>query len=303
VIPCNVRKGLACIDMWPHTGEEWGAPPHITVMSELEWDPSCLDFEWGDSFEDASQELEGTGNPLDSLAPSALFSEFGDHRKRVVAEHGLHFFDAMEDDFVEGAPGGRSAQVSEHPLDRAGPAKVGKEDPDFEKLRPNFMWPPVDITKKAWEGTAQFAKVPVSGATKKQCKPPHPALSAHRRDEAAAADTVCSDTPAIDGGETAAQVFVGTESAVCDARSVKSGKQLIGALEGNTAERGALRWPPSRLANNTAICEATQGPPVRTAPDPECTSPAHQLRESTAGGKPACTRDGRKSLKDPAPLG
>jgi hypothetical protein len=51
-----------------------------------------LDFEWGDHFEDALQELEGAGNPSDSPAPSALFDEFGNCRLRVVAEHDLHFY-------------------------------------------------------------------------------------------------------------------------------------------------------------------------------------------------------------------
>jgi hypothetical protein len=32
----------------------------------------------------------------------------------------------------------------EHSLNSTGPVKIVKEDPDFEKLRPNFMWPPVD---------------------------------------------------------------------------------------------------------------------------------------------------------------
>jgi hypothetical protein len=64
----------------------------------------------------------------------------------------------MEDDFVEGAPVDRSIQVNEHSLDRTGPVKVDKEDPDFEKLRPNFMWLLVDIIEKAWECTTQLPR-------------------------------------------------------------------------------------------------------------------------------------------------
>jgi hypothetical protein len=103
------------------------------------------------------QELEGNGDPSDSPTPSALFNEFGNCHLRVVAEHDLCFFDAMEGDFVDGAPVDRTIQVNEHSLDGAGPVKIAKEDPDFEKLRPNFMWLPVDIIKKTWECTAQFA--------------------------------------------------------------------------------------------------------------------------------------------------
>jgi hypothetical protein len=81
---------------------------------------------------------------------------------------------------------------------------------------------------------------------KKWCKSSHPAQSVHHCDEAIAADTVCSNAPAIDGGETAAQVFVGTESAVCGVCGVKSDKQLTNALEGNFVERGA----PTKLISD-----------------------------------------------------
>jgi hypothetical protein len=47
-----------------------------------------------------------------------------------------------------------------------------KEDPDFEKLHPNFTWLPVGIIQKTWECTTQFAKLPVSDVMKKRHKSP-----------------------------------------------------------------------------------------------------------------------------------
>jgi hypothetical protein len=88
----------------------------------------------------------------------------------------------------------------------------------------------------------------MSGAMKKRHKSPHPAPGVHRRDGAVATDTVCSDTPTVGGGETAAQVFVGTESAICDVCGTKSDKQFANALGGNVVERSA----PAKLISDRA---------------------------------------------------
>ena len=68
----------------------------------------------------------------------------------------------------------------------------------------------------------------------------NPALNIPRRHEAAATDTVFSDTPAVESGVKQAQVFVGRDTLVADAYPMKSGKQLVNTLEDNIRERGAM---------------------------------------------------------------
>jgi len=59
--------------------------------------------------------------------------------------------------------------------------------------------------------TTQYARMPMrTPVLKKRYKPPNPDLNVHRHDEPVAADPVYSDTSAINGGKTAAQIFVGT---------------------------------------------------------------------------------------------
>jgi hypothetical protein len=53
-------------------------------------------------------------------------------------------------------------------------------------------------------------------------------------------DTVHSDAPDIDGGETCAQIFVGTETLVTDVYGMKTEKQFVNTLEDNIRKRGAL---------------------------------------------------------------
>ena len=62
-----------------------------------------------------------------------------------------------------------------------------------------------------------------------------------------------SNTPAIDGGETSAQVFVGTESLVTDVYGMKSGKQFVNTLLDNITKRGAM----TKLVTDSAKVETS----------------------------------------------
>jgi hypothetical protein len=132
------------------------------------------------------------------------------------------------------------------------------QDRDYEKLRPLFGWANAKIIKKTFEMTTQCARMPHGTILKKHCKSPFPALNVQRptsnvqrRDEPVATDTVFSDTPAIDGGETCGQIFVGTETLVTDVCGMKSEKQFVNTLEDNIREQGAM----SRLLSDGAQVE------------------------------------------------
>jgi hypothetical protein len=85
------------------------------------------------------------------------------------------------------------------------------QEPNCNKLRLLFGWMNTKTIKKTFETTAQCAPMPHGTILKKRHKSPFPALNMKRRDEPVATDTVFSDTPAIDGGETCAQIFVGAK--------------------------------------------------------------------------------------------
>ena len=75
---------------------------------------------------------------------------------------------------------------------------------------------------------------------KKHLKSGNPTLNIPRRHEPVATDTVFSDTPAVDSGVKQVQVFVGRDTLVVDAYSMKSGKQFVSTLEDNIRRRGAM---------------------------------------------------------------
>ena len=94
----------------------------------------------------------------------------------------------------------------------------------------------------------------MSTILKKRYKSPYPALNVHHRDESVATDTVFSNTPAIDGGETCAQIFVGTTSFVTDVQGMKSESQFVNTLEDNIRCRGA----PTMLISDRAQVEISK---------------------------------------------
>jgi len=59
--------------------------------------------------------------------------------------------------------------------------------------------------------------MPYNMALRHRYKAPHPALNHFHREEPVATDTIVSDTPAIDGGKTWAQLLIGTKSLLSDA--------------------------------------------------------------------------------------
>ena len=67
----------------------------------------------------------------------------------------------------------------------------------------------------------------------------NPALNVPRRNESVATDTIFSDRPAADRGVKQAQVFLGRHSLVANVYPIKSGKQILNALEDNIRQRGA----------------------------------------------------------------
>ena len=67
-----------------------------------------------------------------------------------------------------------------------------------------------------------------------------PACNVKRLNDPVATDTIFSDTPAVDSGVTAAQIFVGRDTLVADCYGIKTDKEFVNTLEYNIRERGAM---------------------------------------------------------------
>ncbi len=89
---------------------------------------------------------------------------------------------------------------------------------------------------------------------RKAFKSPFPALNVHRQDEPVATDTVFSDTPAIDSGAKAAQLFVGLLSLFTNVVGLLCDSDFPKAFMDQIRKRGA----PTKLISDRAQVEIGQ---------------------------------------------
>jgi hypothetical protein len=267
--PINIVAGLPYVTMRPYTDHEWDSLPHVIWTGDTDWDPSVLDHTLDDdaNWFDTISDLEA--EPLTNL-----FDERGNYRKRVIVQNvniadleqydlfpfvdsGDIFSDALEDIMDSAIYEANCPSLLVHQgIVEPAPRLIKNKSPDYEALRPFFGWLPTDVVKKTFEVTTQYACMPMSFVLKKRYKSPHPALNIHRRNKDVATDTVFSDTPAIYGGETCAQIFYGTTSHVTDVEPMKAQKQFVNALEDNITKRGA----PNKLISDSAQVDCPAPP-------------------------------------------
>jgi hypothetical protein len=209
------------------------------MTSNVEWDP-CL-------YEYIIEDIEKFHDTTENENEHENFNCFGEYRHRTVAKHSTlpeeEFFDTKEcfnfDDLVDDI-------IDElHPklvcdIYGINVSDVTQVKPNFELLRPLFGWAPANTIKRTFAVTTQYARGRVSDTLKQHWRSRFPACNVKRRNEPVATDTVFSDTPAVDSGVTAAQIFVGRESLVAHVYGLKTDKEFVNTLEENIRKRGAM---------------------------------------------------------------
>ena len=78
---------------------------------------------------------------------------------------------------------------------------------DFERFRPYFGWVKKHTIEKTFHKTTQWAVSSSRYPIRKHFKSRFPIFNIPRQSEEVATDTIFSDTPAIDSGDTMAQIF------------------------------------------------------------------------------------------------
>jgi hypothetical protein len=101
------------------------------------------------------------------------------------------------------------------------PRMTKPTDIDYESKRKYFAHLPASVVKATFKNTTQNMRLPASSYLHKMFKSPNPSANLKRRDEADAIYQIFSDTPAINGGEKGAHLFVGKKSELTDAFKAK----------------------------------------------------------------------------------
>jgi hypothetical protein len=199
--------------------------PHLSKQPEIDDDSTLSDNYANIDIDDESIESEAesieSGSSLDNL----LYDIYHHQQALAYGEYLIH-----ESDYTNSIDEYFQVYNSEF---YAEPIDLRKKEPNYEKLRPYFMNLPKKVVQKTMETCTMLARMPVSSYLKHRYKSQFPALNVWRRPEAVATDTVYSDTPAIDGGEKSAQLFIGSNSLYADAYGMKTDKQFVNTLEDN----------------------------------------------------------------------
>ena len=261
VIPLDIIHGLPYLKMEPYSDKEWEELPHVILTSGERWNPKILDValseqeDWYNTVKQLGDGLIQTpfdqyGNfkersPEFSEAPALPVLQEGeqdpdlmDHyegnlHSLVAAVTNLNELYVMDDDDMQGEV---NSPIEVQPI-----VKVKTKEVNYEKYRPHFLHVPVEKIRKTFENTTQYATSVLAGKNYMQThKSPFPALNVRRRHEPVATDTMTAATPAIGGGHTFMQVFIGRKSLVIDVYPMSSTAQFVNTLEDNNRKRGAM---------------------------------------------------------------
>ena len=86
-IPKYVRGSLTCMPLRLCTDKEWSTLPHVTITSDIDWDPTCLDCEG----QLENKEYFDAQSSLPDGPDAKLCNDYGKHRN-ISDYHELHFF-------------------------------------------------------------------------------------------------------------------------------------------------------------------------------------------------------------------
>jgi hypothetical protein len=227
ILPLQFRNGLPYLALRPPSKSDMDAFPHIILTSDVDWDPSKLDLDadYEDSilFDGEPPDDDQWGVDDSHGVYVAATASFVTHACSIDQCHSYT-------DFVNHIV--NSIAVNKH--------SVFMQEPHYTELRPNFGYAPINVIKKTFESTTQWARMVERYPFRKHFKSRFPALNVIRRSEPVATDTVFADTAAYGTACRLAQLFVGTKTFVTDIYPMKMESDFITTLQENIRKRGAM---------------------------------------------------------------
>ena len=250
VIPLNIRNGLAYMDMSCPTEQDMEDLVHVILTSDATWDPDSIDEEY------LVEDVQASELDLVPDYGADTVNDYGELLKRssasstrtnVITEDHMDF-----SDYVDACI--NSVRLVHHYVHSVHEVQIERRQMDFNRLKPNFGWLPVERIKRTLENTTQYARADTRIPMRKHFKTRFPAANVPRWDETVATDTIFSDVPAHDdgikghGGTEMAQLFTGVNSLVTDVFPMKQKSDMVGAFEDLIRKRGA----PNLLGSDNA---------------------------------------------------
>jgi hypothetical protein len=230
VLPLDFRNGLPYLPLRPYTDHEWRTLPHVCFTSDVDWEPDSADCKLSDK----DEWYDAISNEPPEPRFFDTFNEYGEHRAAITVDtHDFRteFFGSyMPSDADPGADtyGIHNTRITEMPK-------------DYENYRDYFMRASVNVIKKTFEATTQFARSGwITGRIYDTYRAPFPALNVIRRNEGVATDTFYFPEPAVDDGSVCGQFYVGTTSKFVETHGMKTDSHFIRTLWDTIRRYGAM---------------------------------------------------------------
>ena len=193
VIPLHIRNGLAYMDMSPPTDHDMDIYPSVFLTSDVPWDPNSID----DTYDIEDVETD----ELDTVPDYGTnrVNDYGELLQRSSAECVTSLIETPETlfcDYVDDCL--YAVHCAQYSVN--GTQKVERKEMDFNRLKPNFGWMPVERIKRTLENTTQYAHADQRIPMRQHYKTRFPAANVPRWNETVATDTFFSDIPAHDDG-------------------------------------------------------------------------------------------------------
>ena len=211
-VPLLIKDGLAyATSLGRTTDQDMDTYPHDFITSPDEWDPNQVPE-------------QPFGDPM--------FDAYGDFNQPIISNLNT-LFDASSGDC------GSYTDISS--VFTANNHQSSPQEPDGNTQRPFLAWTSPSSIKDTFNVITRHGTAPhTQDYIRKQFKSRNPVFSIPRCSEAVATDTIFSDTPAVDGGQTMARFFCGHDTFVCDVYGIKSTIQFINTLSDNIRKWGAM---------------------------------------------------------------
>jgi hypothetical protein len=268
------------VPMSKPTDEDREKLPWIHFTGDMDWEPGCMDH----TFTAADGELEDSHGAL--IDEDDLFEHF-DQRVSLTGEI-IHPNDEYDYHFQNPRDRACSHLANNH--------KTQLKEPDFEALRPNFGWAPIEMIKKTFAKSTQFFRNMYRLPLRKHFKSRFPGANVGRRNEAVAMDTYFSDTPAIGGAIKMAQIFVGRKTLVTDVYPMNQENQIPCTLEHNIKDRGAMETIISDGAKAATSARTKSVCGIFTIKDYQ--SEPHHQHQNYAENRVGTLKDGTNRVMD-----
>ena len=291
IFPLSFAAGLAYINMRSFTDEEYLKLPHVIMTSDKEWDPTVFDqhYDIQSMSKQLPQELhllphkdyDLTGEYVHQLRITDDNLEVNGHVMFTehVQLHGETYlpnshtdddsnfeFWMREQDYQHHESINRcikAATIFNNELMLYNSEIKSADKPrihtpvkrDYEQLKPYFSWIPTKMIEATFRHSTQYGFMPQSddGNLFKRWKSPNPAMNVFRLQDDLLTDKVYSDTEAIDGGHTEAQIFFGRKSHLIHVERTSSTFPFIKCLQNFVRKWGA----PNRLLGDHAGNQAS----------------------------------------------